>query len=275
MQPIAKQRLPLRAFGSSHIVFYKAIVCTLFGGMLSCSVIAQAQTSSAQQTNAAAILQQIWTVFAAGNSVSQVQLTGSATWYAGGAVDSGTATLTAASSGAAQMQLSLAQKGTWVESESAFGMGMDCQWSGTDGVLHTGDFMNCLKPAVWFLPSISLQPPSLPTGVGVSDLGTGTVGPGTYRHLQIQAVLADIPSYLLSPTMTASTTDIGFDPNTLLPAVLLWQVHPDNGAQINVPIEIRYSNYQKVSGIEIPFSVQRYVNGALQLDIQVTSVQFS
>jgi hypothetical protein len=128
---------------------------------------------------------------------------------------------------------------------------------------------------VWFLPSISLQPTAIPAGVGVADLGTGTVGSGTYRHLQTQAVLTGMPSKLLSRSVEASTTDLGIDPTTTLPSVLRYQVHPDNGANVDIPIEIRYSNYQKVNGAEIPFLIQRYVNGSLQLEIRVNSAQIS
>ncbi len=270
MQALAMKRRFACEFSPYRIIRYVLLWTTL-----NCSVIALAQTSNAPQTNATAVLQQIWTAFSGSNAISQVQLTANATWYAGSLVDSGTATLTANSSGAAQMQLALAQKGAWTESQTAFGIGMTCQWSGANAVAYTGDFLNCLKPAVWFLPSLSLQPPSIPTGVGVADLGVGAVGPGSYRHLQSQAVLQAMPSYLLSASMTSSTTDIGFDPNTLLPAVLLWQVHPDNGIQIDIPVQILYTNYQKVNGVVIPFTIQRYINGSLQLELQITSVQFS
>lgn len=236
---------------------------------------AVSQTSSSQQVNASAFLGQVANAFSAGKPVNNVQLTGSAKWYAGSLDDSGSVTLTVNATGVATMQLSLAKKGSWSESQTAFGMGMACQWAGSDGTAHQGDAMNCLRPLAWFLPLISLQPASMPTSIGVADLGTGRVGSGTYRHLQCQAVLTTMPTELLSGSVTASTTDIGIDPNTLMPTVISYQVHPDNGARVNVPIEIHYSNYQQVNGVEIPFVIQRYVNGSLQLEIYVSSAQIS
>jgi hypothetical protein len=233
---------------------------------------AQSQTT---QSNASSILGQVTNAFSAGKPVTNVQLTGSANWYAGSFEDSGTVTLTASSTGAASMQLSLAKKGSWTESQSAFGMGVTCQWAGNNGAAHQGDSMNCLRPITWFLPQLSLQPASLPANIGVADLGTGAVGTGTYRHLQSQAVLAQMPASLLSRSVEASTTDIGLDPGTWLPSVLRYQVHPDDGAQVNIPIEIRYSDYRKVNGAEIPFLIQRYINGSLQLEIHITSAQIS
>ena len=236
---------------------------------------ARSQTAVPQQTNATAILTQLANAFSAGMPVARVQLSGSANWYAGSLQDSGTVTLTVAASGAATMQLSLAAKGSWTESQSDFGMGMTCQWAGNDAVLHQGDGMNCVRPTAWFLPSVSLQPALIPTSIGVADLGTGTVGSGTYRHLQSQAVITAMPTAVLPLSVEASTTDVGVDPNTLLPAVLIYQVHPDNGAQVNIPIEVHFSNYQKIGGVEIPFVIERYVNGSLQLEIHVNSAQIS
>ena len=233
------------------------------------------QSSSTQSTDATATLAQISNAFSGNKPVSHVQLSGSATWYSGGNQDTGTATLTASASGGAQMQLSMTQKGAWTETQSDIGFGMDCGWAGSDGVLHSGDALNCLKPVVWFLPSLSLQSSQIPSGIGAADLGMGTVGPGSYHHLQLQAVLSDMPNRLLTDSVQASTVDIGLDPHTLLASVLRYQVHPDSGAQVQIPIEIRYSNYQTVNGVVVPFTIQRYLNGSLQLQITINSASIN
>lgn len=122
---------------------------------------------------------------------------------------------------------------------------------------------------VWFLPSISLQPKMMATDVGISDVGIGsvsTLAKGTYRHLQSQLVFADLSSDLMEQVMRKSTTDIGLDPQSLLPDVLSYKLHSDDGAQtVAIPIEVHFSNYQKINGVEIPFLIQRYVNGTLHL----------
>lgn len=246
-------------------------------GVATCLSISpsSAQAVASQPSDATAILQQVTQVFSGGKAIHQIQITGNAEWHAGGLNDSGSAALTATATGSAQMQLSLAKKGSWTESQTNVNAGMGCQWTGSDGIAHDGDALNCTRPAVWFLPSISLQSAMIPSEVGVADMGTNTVGSGTYRHLQAQAVFSGMPSSSLDKFVQASTTDIGINPNTLLPSVLTYRIHPDNGAQVDIPVEIRYSNYQKVDGVEIPFLIQRYVNGSLQLEIQVTSAQIS
>ena len=75
--------------------------------------------------------------------------------------------------------------------------------------------------------------------------------------------------------MQRSTADLGLDPKTRLPAVLSYTTRPDNGAAIPIAVEIHYTNYQAINGVQIPFTIERYVNGSLQLEIAVTSAQIN
>jgi hypothetical protein len=65
------------------------------------------------------------------------------------------------------------------------------------------------------------------------------------------------------------------DTVTLLPAVLTYSLHPDNGAQFEIAVEVHYSDYRAVNGVHIPFLIQRYVNGSLQLEIRVSSAEIN
>lgn len=231
--------------------------------------------SPATPGNASSTLAQLQSVFSGGKPVTNVQLTGTATWHAGSLEDTGPATLTASSMGAAQMQLLLAKSGERSEKQDSIGPGMTCQWS-TDGQpAQPADAMNCWKGAVWFLPAISLQAAAIPASVGIADYGMETDSSGTVHHLQSQLVLANLPADMTTKAMQESTIDIGLDPASLLPARVSYKVHPDNGASLQLPIEVRFSNYKKVSGVEVPFLIQRYVNGSLQLEIDVQSAQIN
>jgi hypothetical protein len=75
--------------------------------------------------------------------------------------------------------------------------------------------------------------------------------------------------------MSVSTTDLGLDPNSFLPAVLTYSIRPANAVFMPIAVEIRYSNYQAVDGVKIPFTIQRYVNGSLQLEITLSSAQIN
>jgi len=62
--------------------------------------------------------------------------------------------------------------------------------------------------------------------------------------------------------------DIYLDPTTSLPVSYVFNSHPDNNALLDIPTEIRYSNYQNVGGTQIPLHVQKYINNILATDLQ-------
>jgi len=57
----------------------------------------------------------------------------------------------------------------------------------------------------------------------------------------------------------------------MLPVAVDFDIHPDNDAMVDIPIEIRFSAYTAMNGTQIPFRIQRYVNNALALDIQIVT----
>jgi hypothetical protein len=236
-----------------------------------------AQVNASQEASAGTVLAQSSAAFSGNQVVQRVQISGDAAWYAGSLEDSGTIILTATANGSSQMQLSLAASGQKTETQTGSGTSANCQWAGNDGVAHNVDMGNCWRPVLWFLPSFSLQPSLLPSNLGITDLGAGTVGSGAnvYRHLQSQLVASDLPATLATHITKRSTAHIGLNPSTLLPAVLTYSVHPDNGASIAIAIEVHYSDYRAVNGVLIPFLIQRYVNGSLQLEIHVTSAEIN
>jgi hypothetical protein len=257
----------------------KALLITVGGYLLATSATFGATptptATGSTGANATTLLNQLSNAFSGGQVVHQVQLTGNAAWHVGSIDDTGSATLSAATTGSSQMQLSLSSSGTRTEAQAGRGSDQSCTWTAEDAVAHTIDPGNCWRPVIWFLPPLSLQPSLLPSYLGAVDLGTGPVGFSTtsYRHLQGELVLPSLKTKLASDIMLSSTADLGLDPASLLPAVLTYSITPDNGAPIPIAIEIRYSNYQTINGVKIPFTIQRYVNGSLQLEIAVSSAQ--
>jgi hypothetical protein len=68
-----------------------------------------------------------------------------------------------------------------------------------------------------------------------------------------------------------SQTDLYLDPATFLPVIIAFNIHPDNNALTDIPIEIHFSDYRPVSGVLIPFHVQKFLNNGLYLDLQFQS----
>ena len=139
-----------------------SLICVEMVVALSAAVFAQ-QTPP-QQTNATGLIGQISNAFSAGQLIHQITLSGNAIWHAGGQDDSGPVTLTATMTGEFQMTLQLS-RGQKLETQTGTGTGAACSWTGSDGKAHNIDLGNCLKPAVWFLPAISLQPSMLSSSV--------------------------------------------------------------------------------------------------------------
>jgi hypothetical protein len=243
----------------------------MFGPLTLHTALAQQPTSAAPT-----LLSQMAAAFTAGQQVQKVQLVGSVVWHAGGSEDSGTASLAVGADGSSTIQFALSNAGTRTEAQTGLGFNATCSWSGSDGVSHTISPKSCWRPAVWFLPDFSLQPSLLPGYLNVADVGSGTVGSGAsvYRHLQNQILLSGAAAGTIASDLAQqTTTDIGIDPNTYLPAVLTYSVRPDNPSFPPIAFEVHYSDYRALNGVQIPFRIQRYLNGALELDITVESAQ--
>ena len=73
------------------------------------------------------------------------------------------------------------------------------------------------------------------------------------------------------PLVTLSSTDVYLDSSSLLPVAFAFNTHPDNNSLLNIPVEIDFSNYQAVNGAQIPFHIQKFLNGSLFLDMTIQS----
>jgi hypothetical protein len=62
--------------------------------------------------------------------------------------------------------------------------------------------------------------------------------------------------------------EVYLDSSTSLPVSVSFNTHPGGDAGRDFPVEITFSDYQSVSGVRLPFHVQKYLNGTLILDLQ-------
>lgn len=224
-------------------------------------------------TDATPLLSSVFKAVLGGAVVKSIQLSGNATWTLGSETEQGTVTASADNTGTSSLQLSGGINRT--ETETAIGAGRVCQWSGADNKLHPIASLNCLKPMEWLFPALTLQPGLTPASAGFLDFGLSSFNIGQLRRLQAQLVIPGIPIDLQPNAMRSTTMNLGVDPASFLPRVLTYRVHPDSGAMLEITIEIRYSDYRKIGNAEIPFHIQRYINGTLQLDLQITSATLS
>lgn len=268
----------IKKLGVSHQGARVVVIAFLFLSSITISSRGLAQTAIVE--NSTNILTQMSKAFSKGRGIQKVQLSGNASWHAGSLEDSGSVELTASKDGSSEMRLQLSTSGIRTESQSHDTEGgRRCYWSGNDGKAHEIRSGGCQRSALWFLPTLSLQSAQTNRQIAVVDKGIGPVGSGdtVYRHLQSQLLLNmnGMPNTIADEMAKQSKTDIGLDPNSLLPSVVSYSVHADGGASVPITIEVHYSDYRLMDGVQIPFHIQRYVNGSLQLDIEISTVQIN
>ena len=66
--------------------------------------------------------------------------------------------------------------------------------------------------------------------------------------------------------------DFFLDSTTLRPTAIAFNIHPDNDAGLDIPVEIRFSDYRSVNGAHVPYHVQKFLNNSLVLDFQAQTV---
>ncbi len=231
--------------------------------------------SASAQSDATAVIAQIAKSFAPLQPVSTVKLTGQVIWHSGASEDAGPITLMAGSDGSQSFTAQLASMGARTENQTAIGAGMSCAWARSDNAEHNSDDASCQKSVPWALPALALQLAKIPAAAGYTDLGSATLNGTAYRHLQGQLVFANLPAKRLKQSVAESTMDAYVDPQTFDLGVLRYQVHADDNPALTIQVEIRYGRVTAVNGVRIPFLIQRYINGTLQLEIVVSSAQIS
>jgi len=228
--------------------------------------------SAAQQTatspQAAQYLRQALAALDGSTSVSDVTLTGTAQRIAGSDDETGTATLKAIA-GASRMDLNLSS-GPRSEIRNISGGSPAGSWSGPDGVSHAISFHNLMTEPAWFFPAFPITH-GLSSRYVATYVGHETRDEQAVEHVTIAQTSA-VQTPAGAPTMgRLSQMDFFLDSTTFLPAAVTFNIHPDNDAGLDIPIEIRFSDYRAVNGVRVPFHVQKFLNNGLILDLEFHS----
>lgn len=220
---------------------------------------------------ASTVVQQLGAVFSPSGEIKKVTLNGQVTRYTGVTSDTGNATLTALDDGSGILTLSLSRLGQYVETEEPASIGRSCSWQDATGTSHQMDYSSCAVPLLWFMPSMALQPGT--TNTVIADLGNGSLGGLDVRLLSVTNVSTSaVQGRLISGSPAVR---VGLDPIKLLPVVMEYEVHPDDNPMATVKVDISYGNWSIEQGVEVPHSIQRRFNGALDLDIQIQAVSLN
>lgn len=272
-----------------------------------CSALFLAAVVSAQSTpsppatsdpQAVALIQKSLAALTSGATVTDATLTGTAQRIAGSDNETGTATLQATSLGDSAVTMNFTSGvRTEIRNHSAIPLAASLppgitpppaatsipqpvgSWSGPDGVVHAVAADNIMTEPTWFEPVLTLTRLMAPGQSWIlSYVGAETHDGLAVVHVQatqIPPAAANAQANVVSLIQRLSLMDIYLDASTLLPDALDFNAHPDNNALTDIPTEIQFTNYRSVSGIEVPYRVQKYVNNVLSLDLQFSSANFN
>jgi hypothetical protein len=203
-----------------------------------------------------------------GAVINDVTLTGNVTWNGGS--ESGSATLRAIRTGESRVDLVLS-KGTRTEirdSQTGTPVG---RWTNPDGRSGLFAFQSCQTDAAWFFPVFG----SLAGGPNVvlSYIGQETRNGEAVQHIRTYVYQPTPPPGISIEQL--STMDFYLDADTVLPVAVTFNTYPDNGTKTALPVEVDFSNYQKQSGVFVPMTITRYLQGNLAVALTMSSVEFN
>jgi hypothetical protein len=228
----------------------------------------RSQQTAIQNPQAVALATQALAALSARTPVSDITLTGTATRTAGSETETGSITLKALGNPNSRFDFVLTS-GTSSEIRNASGGAPQGSWITPDGVSHAMADHNTFTDAAWFVPELTVLSQLSNPNLIVSYVDQETRAGVAVQHLHfaIQSASAE-PTGLFQ---SLSAEDVYLDASTFLPVALIYNTHPDDDAGINISVEIDYSNYQPVNGVQIPFHVQKLLNGSLFLDVAIQS----
>ena len=105
--------------------------------------------------------------------------------------------------------------------------------------------------------------------MGATFLGQETVDGAALFHLRFYRVVPGQSSQVTADIQRLSALDIYLDANSYLPLVVSFNVHPDNDASTDIPVRILFGDYRATNGIQVPFRIQKFLQGSLTLDLIV------
>jgi hypothetical protein len=243
----------------------RAFATLLFLITNSSAGIPQSQTTTTSSPQAANLLTESLKALAGSGGVSDATLTGTVEWIAGSDDETGTAVYKAVT-GAHRMDLSF-HNGTRSEIVSAVNGSNSGTWLGLDGTSHPISNHNLMSDAGWF-PAFTLANLVSSSSTVLVYVGPETRNGASVIHISASLVFPSLPTAASALSQHLTQIDIYLDPSTSLPVSYGFNSHPDDNALVDIPTEIRYSNYQNVSGAQIPLHVQRYLNNTLTTDLQ-------
>jgi hypothetical protein len=235
----------------------------------------QSATPVAKDPQAVALATASLVALSGNIQISDVTLTGTATRTAGSDVESGNFTLKGLGTTDSRLDLNLSSGLNSEIRNQASGapQGFFIKASASASPLAQH---NCMTSAVWFFPALSVLAQTNDPTVTLAFIGPETRGDVAVNHIQFSVQSSSMSTKSNVRLGHLTQTDVFLDPTSNLPVAIVFNAHPDNDAQTNIPVEIDFSDYQLVKGsVPVPFRIQKLLNGTLFLDLTVQSANLN
>lgn len=197
--------------------------------------------------------------------MNDLTVTGTATWIMGSTHESGSVVLKLKGGKESRVESDFGISRIEIRNDSPVPSG---RWIGADAVSHALAFHNCLTPPAWFSP-LSTVEATLGT-----DMTLFYLGQETHNGVSVDHLRAYRNSSMKDPeglTRRLTTVDVYLDSSSHFPTTVAFNIHPDNDAENDIATEIRFADYRNVNGLNIPFKIQRFWQGVLNLDLVVNA----
>ena len=248
--------------------FVLSVICLL---LLNSPTRGQQAPSSVNQ--AANLLSQSAAALTGSVQLSDITLTGTVQRTIGGDEQNGSVTLKATAIGESRIDINLAA-GLHSEILNTSSFPFVGSWSAPDGVSHPIPQHNLWLEPGWFFPTFLVVHGAQTSTYTSAYVGQTTLDSVSVQHVSISQVPLDS-----SPNAVAlqqlSQEEIYLDASTFLPVAITFNTHPDNNALLQIPVEIRFSDYRSTNGAQVPFHIQKFLNNVLLLDLQIQSVSLN
>ncbi len=241
--------------------FLPALALTVFAGLP-----ALAQTAL-KDPQAVVLTSQAVSALNGTTSITDVSVQATVTYTAGSDFETGTATLEGHVGDQGRMVLNLSGGQRQEVRNGSAG-----NWSGTDGQVHSTATHNCWTDPTWFFPGLSLQAALNDPQVAIAYVGQENRGGATAYHLRFSRIIPGQSSQTTSTILRLSALDVYLDALSYLPLAIDFNIHPDDDFNLNIPIEIQFSDYRLLNGVRAPFHLQKLIQNGLSLDINVGGV---
>jgi len=246
------------------VLFSQLAICSL------AQIVSQPVPTSDPQ--ALSLAQKSMAALSSATAITDVTISANVTSLLGSDNETGTGTLRAKGIAESRIDLSLTNGSRSEVRDTANGVPAGA-WS-TNGNASTAMAQhNAWVDAAWFFPPLSSLSQTANPQFVFAYVGQEQHGGLSVQHIRTYQVPA--AAVTNSPIPSLSAMDFYLDPNSYLPLAIGFNLHADKNIGINIPIEIRFANYQAVNGIQVPFHFQQLMNGSLILDATVTSATFN